>query len=173
MKVLETDRLLLRWLNVADAPFIVELLNDPSFIRFIGDKRVRTLDDARNYILNGPVASYEKFGFGLNAVELRDANVPIGICGILKRDTLAHPDIGFAFLPAYWNRGYAYEASAAVMEHARKNLGIDRVLAITTPDNEGSAKLLGKLGLRFDRLIKLSEDADEVKLFTVEFEAEQ
>ena len=166
MKVVETDRLVLRWLNADDAPFIVELLNDPSFIRFIGDKGVRTLDDARNYILNGPVASYERFGFGLNAVDLKPADVAIGICGVLKRDTLPHPDIGFAFLPAYWNQGYAHEASAAVLEHARTNLGIERVLAITTPDNEASAKLLVKLGLRFDRLIKLSEGADEVKLFT-------
>jgi RimJ/RimL family protein N-acetyltransferase len=172
MKVLETDRLVLRWLNVDDAAFILELLNDPSFIRFIGDKGVRTLADARNYILNGPVASYEKFGFGLNAVDLKEANVSIGICGILKRDTLPHPDIGFAFLPAYWHKGYAYEASAAVLERARKNLDIDHVLAITTPDNEASMKLLGKLGLRFDRLIKLSPDADEVKLFTVGIEAE-
>jgi|ERR1051326_2449103 RimJ/RimL family protein N-acetyltransferase len=173
MKVSETDRLLLRWLNVDDAPFIVELLNDPSFIRFIGDKSVRDLEGARNYILNGPVASYEKFGFGLNAVDLKGTDIPIGICGVLKRDTLPHPDIGFAFLPAYWNKGYAYEASAAVLEHARGHLGIDRVLAITTPENEASAKLLVKLGLRFDRLIKLSPDANEVKLFTVEFAAEQ
>ena len=173
MKVLETDRLLLRWLNVADAPFIVELLNDPSFIRFIGDKGVRDVEGARNYILNGPVASYQKFGFGLNAVELKNANVLIGICGVLQRDTLPHPDIGFAFLPAYRNKGYAYEASAAVLEHARKNLGIERVLAITTPDNDASAKLLAKLGLRLDKLIKLSPDADDVKLFTVEIETEQ
>ena len=166
MQVLETKRLNLRWLGVDDADFIVELLNDHSFIRFIGDKGVRTLDDARNYILNGPVASYEQFGFGLYATDLKETRVPIGICGILKRDTLPHPDIGFAFLPAYWNKGYAYEASAAVLEHARKNLGMDRLLAITKPDNEASVKLLVKLGLRFDRLIKLSKDADEVKLFT-------
>jgi len=163
----------LRWLNVDDAAFILELLNDPSFIRFIGDKGVRDLEAARNYILNGPVASYEKFGFGLNAVDLKEANVPIGICGILKRDTLPHPDIGFAFLPAHWNRGYAYEASAAVLAHAGNSLGINQVLAITTPDNEASAKLLVKLGLRFDRLIKLSPDANEVKLFTVELEVKQ
>src|ERR1043166_3210050 len=117
MKVLETDRLLLRWLNDDDAPFILELLNDPSFIRFIGDKGVRTLDDARNYILNGPVASYEKFGYGLYATELKDGSVPIGMCGILKRDTLPHPDIGFAFLPRYWNKGYAFESAAAGVKH--------------------------------------------------------
>ncbi|HXI26446.1 MAG TPA: GNAT family N-acetyltransferase [Pyrinomonadaceae bacterium] len=166
MQVLETRRLNLRWLNVDDAAFILDLLNDPSFIRYIGDKGVRDLEGARNYILNGPVASYKQFGFGLYATEVKESRVPIGICGVLKRDTLPHPDIGFAFLPAYWKKGYAYEASAAVLEHARKNLSIDRVLAITTPDNEASAKLLVKLGLRFDRLIKLSPDADEVKLFT-------
>src|SRR5205085_1950496 len=166
MNVLETDRLVLRWLDVDDAAFILELLNDPSFIRFIGDKGVRDLEAARNYILNGPVASYKQFGFGLYATDLKESGAPIGICGILKRDTLPHPDIGFAFLPPYWHKGYAYEASAAVLEHARNSLGIDRVLAITTPDNEASLKLLVKLGLRFDRLIKLSADADEVKLFT-------
>ena len=165
MKVLETDRLILRWLSADDdAAFILELLNDPSFVRFIGDKGVRTFEDARNYILNGPVASYKQFGFGLYATELKVSRVPIGICGILKRDTLPHPDIGFAFLPAYWNQGYAYESAAAVMAHAR-DLGIDRVLAITAPDNEASAKLLTKIGLRFERLLKLTEDAAEVKLF--------
>ena len=127
MKVLETDRLVMRWLNVDDAAFILELLNDPSFIRFIGDKGVRDLEAARNYILNGPVASYEKFGFGLNAVDLKEANASIGICGILKRDTLPHPDVGFAFLPAYWNKGYAYESAAAVMKHAREALAINEV----------------------------------------------
>jgi RimJ/RimL family protein N-acetyltransferase len=166
MKVLETDRLRLRWLNIDDAAFILELLNDPSFIRFIGDKGVRDLEGARNYILNGPVASYEKFGFGLYATELKEERVPIGICGILQRDTLPHPDIGFAFLPTYWNKGYAFESAAAVMNHARNVLGIREVLAITSPDNEASARLLEKIGLRFVHLTKLSEDAAEVKLFS-------
>jgi len=168
MRILETDRLILRHLNVDDAEFIFELVNDPSFIRFIGDKGVRTLDDARNYILNGPVASYERFGFGLFATELKDGYAPIGMCGILKRDTLPHADIGFAFLPHYWKQGYAFEAAAAVMKYAREALGMDQVLAITTPENEASGKLLEKIGLRFERLIKLSEDAPAVKLFTTE-----
>ena len=172
MRILETDRLILRQLNVDDDEFILELVNDASFIRFIGDKGVRTLDDSRNYILNGPVASYEKFGYGLYATELKDGNVPIGMCGILKRDTLPHPDIGFAFLPRYWNKGYAFEAAAAVMKYAREVLGIDQMLAITTPDNEASARLLQKIGLRFERMIKLSEDAPAVKLFTSEGERE-
>ena len=166
MTVLETDRLTLRRLNTDDAEFILELLNDPSFIRFIGDKQVRTLEDARNYILNGPVASYETFGFGLYATELKDARSPIGISGILKRDTLPHPDIGFAFLPAYWNKGYAFEAAAAVMTYARDQLGLEQILAITSPDNEASAKLLSKIGFRFERAVRLTEDASEVKLFS-------
>lgn len=166
MKILETDRLILRQLTIDDAQFILELVNEPSFIRFIGEKNVKTLEDARNYLLNGPLASYKQFGFGLYATELKESQMPIGICGILKRDTLVHPDIGFAFLPVYWNKGYAFEAAAAVIDHARATLGIDQILAITTPDNEASAKLLVKIGLRFDRMVKLSEDAAEVKLFT-------
>ena len=166
MKVLETDRLVLRRLTTEDAPFILELLNDAAFIRYIGDKGVRTLEDARNYVVNGPMASYEQFGFGLYATELKETRVPIGICGILKRETLPDPDIGFAFLSAYRNHGYAFEAAAATMKYARETLGLEQILAITSPDNEASAKLLGKIGLRFDRLTKLSAEADEVRLFT-------
>ncbi|HYX28811.1 MAG TPA: GNAT family N-acetyltransferase [Pyrinomonadaceae bacterium] len=164
--MVETERLRLRWLTTDDAEFILELLNDPSFIRYIGDKQVRTLDDARAYVVNGPVKSYETYGFGLNLVELKFDRTPIGICGVLKRDTLPDPDIGFAFLPAYWNKGYAFESAAAVMDHARGVLGLERMLAITTPDNDASGKLLTKLGFRFDRVTRLTEDAPEVKLFS-------
>src|SRR5438034_1375562 len=132
MKVIETDRLILRYLATADAEFVLELLNEPSFIRYIGDKQVRTLDDARAYVLEGPVKSYATYGFGLNLVELKPDRTPIGICGLLRRDTLPGPDIGFAFLPFYWDQGYAFEAAAAVMKHARENLGVNRVLAITS-----------------------------------------
>ena len=167
MIVLETKRLRLRHLAPdLDAEFILELLNDPSFIRYIGDKGVRDLDAARRYIVEGPVKSYEAHGFGLNLVELKTNAASIGICGVLKRETLPDPDIGFAFLPAYWNQGYAFESAAAVMDHARDTLKLARVLAITSPDNEASAKLLGKIGLRFERMIKLSDDAEEVRLFT-------
>jgi RimJ/RimL family protein N-acetyltransferase len=166
MKVLETDRLVLRHLSTDDAEFVLALLNEPSFIRYIGDKQVRTLDDARAYVVDGPVKSYATYGFGLNLVELKSDRTPIGICGLLKRDALPHPDIGFAFLPDYWNQGYAFEAAAAVMQHGRETLGIEQVLAITTPDNESSARLLGKIGFRFERLVKLSAEAAAVKLFT-------
>ncbi|HJZ82530.1 MAG TPA: GNAT family N-acetyltransferase [Pyrinomonadaceae bacterium] len=166
MIILETERLRLRHLSADDADFILELVNEPSFVRYIGDKQVRNLDDARKYIADGPVKSYEVNGFGLYLVQLKTSGTPIGMCGVLKRDTLPDPDIGFAFLPAYWNRGYAFESAAAVMRHARDVLRIDCILAITSPDNEASERLLGKIGLRFDRLIKLAEDASEVKLFS-------
>lgn len=168
MVIIETERLILCHLAAADAEFVLDLLNQPSFVRYIGDKGVRSLDDARRYIEDGPVKSYETNGFGLNLVRLKSSNTPIGICGVLKRDTLPDPDIGFAFLPSYWNLGYARESAAAVMTHARQTLGLERILAITSPDNEASEKLLGKIGLRFSRLMKLAEDADEVKLFTSE-----
>src|SRR5215471_7803847 len=134
MLVLETERLILRKLSLDDAEFVFELLNEPSFLRYIGDKSVRSLDDARAYILDGPVDSYERNGFGLYKVEMKDTGTPIGICGLLKRDTLPHADIGFAFLPAYWSKGYAFESAAAVINYARNVLKLDRILAITSPD---------------------------------------
>lgn len=166
--VLETERLVLRMVSIDDAEFVLKLLNEPSFLQYIGDKGVRNLDDARQYVLNGPVASYEKNGFGLYLVELKDGGTPIGISGLVKRDTLPDPDIGFAFLPAFWSKGYALESAAAVMNYARATLGLNRILAITSPDNEASAKLLGRIGLRFERMTRLSGDGHEVKLFTTE-----
>jgi RimJ/RimL family protein N-acetyltransferase len=165
LKVLETDRLNLRWLSTEDAEFILELLNEPSFLRFIGDKGVRTLDDARAYILNGPVDMYKRLGFGLYLTELKDGGVPIGICGLIKRDGLDDVDIGFAFLPKFWAKGYAYEAAAAVMTYGKDVLDLKRIVAITSPDNHGSAKVLEKLGMQFERMVRLSEGAEEVRLF--------
>jgi [ribosomal protein S5]-alanine N-acetyltransferase len=165
MIVLETERLILRRLTTADGQFILTLLNEPSFLRYIGDKKVRTPEDAAQYIVNGPVASYERHGFGLGMVELRESHTAIGMCGLLKRDELPDPDIGFAFLPDFWNRGFAFEAAAAVLEDARERLGLERILAITTPGNESSIKLLQKLGLKFERVIKMSEDPEAEELF--------
>lgn len=169
MTVLETERLILRRLTVDDAQFILTLLNEPSFLRYIGDKKVRNLDDARQYILNGPAASYERNGFGLYAVELKDSHVPIGMCGLLKRDELPDPDVGFAFLPDFWNKGFAFEAAAAVLNYAREKLKHKRVLAIVNHDNTSSIKLLEKLGFTFQRDIKLAEDRDNVKLFGLQY----
>ena len=166
MIVPETERLLLRRFNVDDDQFILTLLNEPSFLRYIGDKKVRNLEDARQYILNGPTASYERHGFGLCLVELRESHTPIGMCGLLKREELPDPDIGFAFLPKFWNKGFAFEAAAAVLHDARERLRLQRILAITSLDNEASIKLLERLGFRFERVIRLSKDGEQVKLFT-------
>ena len=165
MIVLQTERLVLRRLSSGDSEFILELLNQPSFLQYIGDKGVRNNDDAINYIQTGPVASYERFGFGLYLVELKGTAVPIGICGLLKRDTLPDVDVGFAFLPEYWSRGYAFEAAEAVMNYGKEVRGLRRIVAITSLDNEASIRLLEKIGLKFERLIKLSEDQPEVRLF--------
>ena len=165
MNILETERLVLRRLSPDDADFILELLNQPSFLRFIGDKGVRTTEDAVRYIQTGPIASYERFGFGLYLVELKETAVPIGMCGLLKRDTLPDADVGFAFLPAYWSQGYAFEAASGVMRYGRDVLGLGRIVAITSLDNDASIRLLEKLGLKFEGLIKPSEELGEVRLF--------
>src|SRR5688572_24048547 len=123
MIVLETERLQLRYLSADDAPFIVELLNDPDWLQFIGDKSVRTLGDARAYLRDGPIAMYPREGFGLYLVVLRAQAKPIGLCGLIRRSGLADVDIGFAFLPAFRGSGYALESAAAVLAHGRDNLG--------------------------------------------------
>lgn len=168
MKVLETNRLVLRWISTDDAEFILELLNEPSWIQFIGDKGVRTLEDARNYILKGPLEMYARLGFGLYLVELKEEGIPIGISGLIKRDALEDVDIGFAFLPRFWAKGYAYESASAVMEYGKDVIGLNRIVAITSPNNHSSAKLLEKLGLQFERMVKFSNDSQEVRLFAIE-----
>jgi len=166
LKILETDRLTLRQLTVEDDAFIFTLLNDPGWLRFIGDRGVYTLDDARNYILQGPVAMYARHGFGLYLTARKQDNVAIGLCGLLKRDGLADVDIGYAFLPQFRGQGYAYEAAAAVMRYGKNGLGLARIVAITAPDNERSARVLEKLGLTFTEMITLPGDESAVKLFT-------
>jgi RimJ/RimL family protein N-acetyltransferase len=153
-------------MSIDDAAFVLELLNDPDFIRYVGDRRVRTVDDARNYIVSGPLDSYERFGFGLFLVEQKGSAVSVGICGLLKRPALPEVDIGFAFLPAYRSRGYAGESAAAVMRYAHGDLAIARVVAIANTGNSGSIRVLEKIGLRFDRMVRLSDEAPEVGLYT-------
>jgi len=163
--LLETQRLTLREFSTDDARFILRLLNEPSFLRFIGDKRVRTLEDARQYILNGPIESYARNGFGLYLVQLKTTHTSLGMCGLLKRESLTDVDIGFAFLPEFWNQGFAFEAAKAVMLYARDVLKLPRIVAITNKDNDASGKLLEKLGMRFDRMINLTGDESEIKLY--------
>ena len=165
MTVIETERLVLRHLSPEDAGFILELLNEPSFIRNIGDRGVRTIEGANSYILNGPVASYAKNGFGLYLVKLKETDESIGMCGLIKRDTLEDVDIGYAFLPRFWSKGYAVESAKAVKEYGKNTIGLKRIVAIVDPENEGSIRVLEKIGLQFEKMVRLSEDDIELKLF--------
>ncbi|HZG17118.1 MAG TPA: GNAT family N-acetyltransferase [Candidatus Bathyarchaeia archaeon] len=157
MKVLETDRLILRHQSMEDAAFILELLNDPSWIKYIGDRGVRTLEDARGYIENVSQDMYARLGFGFYLTELKDGGVPIGICGLVKRESLEDVDVGFAFLPKFWGNGYAFEAASAVMNYATGVLGLQRIVGITNENNQASAKLLQKLGMHYEGMISLGE----------------
>jgi RimJ/RimL family protein N-acetyltransferase len=163
--VLQTQRLILRQQTSDDAAFIFSLVNDPAWLRFIGDRGVRSVEDARNYILKGAMDSYSRHGFGLYLTQLKDTGTPIGICGLVKRETLDDVDIGFALLPQFAGQGYAYESASAVMAHAKKDIGLKRVIAITHPDNVASIRLLKKLGLAFERKIRGAADKDEIDLF--------
>ncbi|MCL4261980.1 MAG: GNAT family N-acetyltransferase [Anaerolineae bacterium] len=166
--VLETDRLWLTKLMPADAPFILRLLNEPTFIENIGDRGVRTMEDAEAYILNGPVASYARFGFGLYLVESRATGEAMGLCGLLKREVLDDVDIGYAFLPAFCGNGYAREAATAVLHHAQQTLGLKRLVAIVSPHNQPSIRLLEKIGFRYEKMVRLTANAPEIKLFAWE-----
>ena len=154
MLVCETERLMLRHFSLDDAPFVMELVTDPSFIQNIRDTGVKDLDDACGYIEERLLASYAKHGFGLYLVALKDGT-PVGMCGLVKRDGLDDADIGYALLPRYWSQGYAQEAARAVMLFAREELKLRRVVGITDPDNQPSARLLQKLGLKFDKIVTL------------------
>ena len=163
--VLRTERLELRELVLEDDEFILRLLNEEGFLRFIGDKGVRTLADAREYLSKGPIDSYRRYGFGLYLTSLRGTG-PIGICGLVKRDSLPDVDVGFAFLEQYWSKGYASESAAAVLAWGREHLRLSRIIAITAPDNAGSIAVLQKIGLRFERMVKLPGDSQELRLFS-------
>lgn len=166
MSVIQTERLVLRHLDEQDADFILLLLNDPDFLHYIGDRGVRDADDARRYIAEGPVASYERNGFGLYLVERREDGKALGICGVLRREGLDGPDLGFAFLPQFRGRGYAREAAEATVEHARVAVGLARLLAITSLDNHRSRRLLEQLGFSSDGAIRLVNSGEEVRLFS-------
>ena len=164
---LKTPRLTLRPLCAADASFILQLLNEPSFLEHIGDKHVRSIADAQAYIANGPVASYALHNFGLLLVAQNSTSEPIGVCGLLRRDTLPHPDMGFAYQPAFWGQGFAFEAAAAVLADARERLRLSVILGMTSPGNVASQQLLMKLGLRFDRVTYLDHDDRGTHLFSL------
>ena len=168
IKVLETDRLILRRLTVDDAPFILALLNDPAWIKYIGDRGVRTIDDARANILNVHIATYERLGFGFYLTERKSDGAPIGLCGLIHREGLEDVDIGFALLPDFRAGGYASEAALAVMAYANNDLKLTRIVGITSHDNVSSIKLLEKIGLKFERMVTLPKIEGEVMLFAWE-----
>jgi RimJ/RimL family protein N-acetyltransferase/protein tyrosine phosphatase (PTP) superfamily phosphohydrolase (DUF442 family) len=163
--VLETARLRLRHVDLQDAAFVRELVNEPAWLRFIGDRGVHSLDDARTFIENGPRKMYAQHGFGLFAVELKADAVPMGLCGLIRRDTLPDVDIGFAFLLRFRGQGYAREAAAATLQYAREVQQLDRVVAITKPDNVPSGKLLERIGLRLEGVVRLQGSNEELSYY--------
>jgi RimJ/RimL family protein N-acetyltransferase len=164
-QIVETDRLILREFNSTDTLFIVELLNSPGWLQFIGDRNVKTEEAAKNYLLNGPIKSYKENGFGLCLVETKEGHIPIGMCGILKRDTLPNPDIGFAFLPEYNGMGYAFEMAKATLNHAINQLRLPLISAITIANNSRSIRLLEKIGLSYHKVIVFPGSEEELLLF--------
>ncbi|MGD6956678.1 GNAT family N-acetyltransferase [Rossellomorea aquimaris] len=168
MKVTETSRLVLRLVEETDAGFIMKLLNEPGWLQYIGDKGIRTIDDAKGYIMNGPRAMYEREGFGLYLTERKEDHAPIGLCGLIKREGLEDVDIGFAILSDHQSQGYAYEAARATLDLA-KDIGIKCVVAITTKDNESSSKLLEKLDMQLEGYVTLPNDTEELKKYGLNF----
>jgi [ribosomal protein S5]-alanine N-acetyltransferase len=167
LQIAETARLRVRWFDANDAQFIFELLNDPAWIEYIGDKGVHTRDDARRYIDKGPLAMYERHGFGLYAVESKETGEPIGMCGLIRRDGLEDVDLGFAFLPQFRGAGYAFESASAVMAYGKATLGLRRIVAIVSQGNHASSRLLGKLGFRLERMVALRPDDALLELYAV------
>jgi RimJ/RimL family protein N-acetyltransferase len=163
--VLETERLVLRRIEKSDAPLVLELLNDPDFIRFVADRELRTEGDAENYIAAKMLPSFEKFGFGFYVAELKEAGTPVGMCGLIKRDTLEDVDVGFCIRRKFWGRGYATEVATGVVEHGRTQFGLPRVVGIVSPGNANSISVLKKLGLRFEKTIRLPGYENDGQLF--------
>jgi RimJ/RimL family protein N-acetyltransferase len=166
MKILETERLALRHMTVEDAEFFLELINSPGWLANIGDRGRRTVEEAAQYIADVYVPSYAKNGFGFYVVELKETGEPLGISGLIKRDSLPDVDIGFAFLERHWGRGYAAESAAAVLDYGLNVLNIPRIVAITKQTNDASGRVLERIGLKFERLIKLAEFESEEKLYS-------
>ncbi len=165
--ILETPRLRLREMSPEqDAELMLEILNEPAFIRYVADRHVRTLREAAAYITEKILPSYALHGFGFYIVELKESGLPIGMCGLVKRETLEDVDVGFSVLERFWGRGYASEAAAALMEHGRQTLGLPRIVGVTAPDNDRSAAVLEKLGLRYEKMIHLPGYGEQTRLFS-------
>jgi len=163
--ILETERLSLREFNTTDATFIIQLLNSKGWLKFIGDRHIKTLEQAENYLTNGPMKSYSVNGFGLSMVELKNTHTPIGMCGLIKRDNLPDIDIGFAFLEEFMGNGYAFEIAQATINFAKESLKKETILAITLPTNVRSINLLKKIGMKFEKNFSFEGSTEELMLF--------
>jgi [ribosomal protein S5]-alanine N-acetyltransferase len=163
--VIETKRLILRKFTIDDAAFMLEMLNTPTWLRFIGDRNVRTLEEAENYLLNGNIRSYREYGFGFYVVVIKETQESIGICGIVKREGLEDVDIGFAFFQQFMGKSYGYESATAVLNYALNDLKIKRIVAIVDPENVVSIALIKKIGLQFEKMIQLSPKDIALMLF--------
>lgn len=164
--ILQTERLRLREFNIDDAELMLEILNEPAFIRFVADRHVRTTREAAAYLQEKLLPSYAQHGFGFYVVELKKNGAAIGMCGLIRRESLDDVDIGFSVLERFWGQGYAIEAARAVMDYARTTLRLARVVAITAPDNVRSAAVLEKLGLRFEKMIHMPGYGEKTRLFS-------
>jgi RimJ/RimL family protein N-acetyltransferase len=160
-----TPRLILRRFTESDAPFALALLSDPDWLRFIGDKGVRTVEDAGAYLRDGPITMYARFGLGLLCVDLKDSGQTIGMCGLIQRDGVADVDIGFAFLSELRGRGYAFEAASATLAYGHDSLGLKRIVGFTSPDNANSVRLLEKIGMQLEGTVTLPDSVEELLLF--------
>ena len=163
--ILETERLIISELSIEDAPFFYDLVNDPAWIQFIGNKDVNTISDAENYLSTKIIPSYKKNSFGFYLVSDKKQNLPIGISGLVDRDGLENVDVGYAFLPNFRGKGYAFEATKAILNFAKNTLHLDPIVAITNLDNAKSCQLLERLGLKFDKIIQLEDDPGKCRLY--------
>lgn len=164
----ETARLVLRRFTLEDAPFVTELVNEPGWLRFIGDRDVHTSGQARAFIEKRLLGPYERLGFGFYRVELKHDRSPVGLCGLVRRDGLEDVDIGFGLLESCAGRGYAHEAALEVVRQAREELALTRLVAITRPDNRRSIALLEKLGMRCERTLRLPGEQTDLSLYGME-----
>lgn len=163
--MLETPRLVLRHLTLDDAGLMLAIWNDPAFIRHVGDRGIRTVEDAEEAMKNGVFKLYEDHGYGPFRVALRDGDQAVGICGLFRREGLDDPDLGYATLPHFCGKGYAYEAASAVLGYVRSELHIERLIAIISPGNEASIGLIGKLGFEFERMHTMPGDDHVVRIY--------
>lgn len=167
MILFETERLVLRKLHLGDAEFILRLLNEPSWLQYIGDRNVHSIEDAQRYLTDSTLAMYERYGFGLFLAETIDKQEPIGLCGLIKRESLEDVDVGFAFLPEFWSQGYAFEAAEATVAYGMATHHLSRIVAITLENNAPCIRLLQKLGFCSEKSILLAGDSEVLQLYSM------